>query len=417
MNGSTLPRSIVAVLVGNGAYAASQFAMLVVLARLTDSSEVGRYALALAVTAPLFLFAGLKLRQVQVTDVHGANTPGQFLALRSVMSTLAALASLGIAFGCGLPVVTVAAVAANKLAEGQLDSAFGTLQRHQQMACVARAQVARAVVGLVAFAGAVVVTRSAAAGVAALAVVTAAITVGVSASLRGQGHVVRVDYNGARLLRLALLTLPLGVSVALGSVLTAVPRYLLQHHEGAAAVGVFAALAYVLAVTGTLVQAVAESVSPRLADLYAGGELGVMTTMLRRLVAVGLTIGALGTLGCLLLGGPVLRVVLGSEYAAESRVLVVLMLGATLQYAALFVGTTIDAMRAFRLQAPLTAAGLVTSVVAGWPMVERWGLVGAAWSVVVTQAVLAVGHVVLFVTALRPRLAGTPHRAGARSSR
>ncbi|GAA3659006.1 hypothetical protein GCM10022237_18740 [Nocardioides ginsengisoli] len=404
MTGASLRRNVAAVVVGNGAYAICQFAMLAALARLTDSTEVGRYALALGVTAPLFLFAGLKLRQVQVTDVHGRNTPGEFLGLRIVMSVLALVASVGVALVAGQPPGPVTAVALNKMAEGQLDSLFGTLQRHEQMTNVARAQVARSTLGLVAFVAAVAATGSAAAGALALAAVNVLVSRATAAVVRRQGRSVRPELSPAALCSLAWLALPLGVSVALGSVLANVPRYLLQHFEGPSAVGVFAALAYVTATTGTVVQAVAESASPRLANQYAAGELGAMSRLLGRLVMTGAAIGLLGVVASWAFAAPVLRIVFGPEYAAHADVLVVLMVAATLQYAAVFVGTTVDAVRAFRVQAPLTALGLLTAIVAGWTLTRDGGLIGTAWSTVVTQVVLGVGHVVVLVTVLRPRL-------------
>lgn len=413
----SLRRNAVAVVVGNAAYALSQFVMLAALARLTNSAEVGRYALALALTAPLFLLAGLKLRQVQVTDVHGHNTPGQFRGLRSITSMLALVAALAVAVVVDLPLTTVTAVALNKVAEGQLDSLFGTLQRHQHMTIVARALVARSVLGLVAFVVAVALTESAAAGSLALAAVTLVVVRWTAADVRRLGHDVRPDFSARPLRSLAWLALPLGISVALGSVLANVPRYVLQHLEEPSTVGVFAALAYLTTVTGTVVQAVAESASPRLADQFASGRVAAMRRLLLRLVLTGTSIGMLGVVVSWLLAEDALQLLFGPEYAAQADVLVVLMVAATFQYASLFVGTSVDAMRAFRVQAPLTALGLVTAIVAGWWLTRDHGLIGTAWSTVLTQVVLGLGHVVVFAIALRPRLVGPPPRHRASSGR
>ena len=55
--------------VGNIIYAASQWGMLVVLAKLGSPEMVGQFTLGLAVTAAIILFANLQLRQIQTTDV------------------------------------------------------------------------------------------------------------------------------------------------------------------------------------------------------------------------------------------------------------------------------------------------------------------------------------------------------------
>src|ERR1051326_2299012 len=54
---------------GNAFYAASQWAMLVVLARCTNPQIVGALALALAITAPIMILFNMQLRAVIATDV------------------------------------------------------------------------------------------------------------------------------------------------------------------------------------------------------------------------------------------------------------------------------------------------------------------------------------------------------------
>ena len=49
-------------LVGNGVYAATQWGVLVVIAKLGAPELVGRFALGLAVCAPVFLLSRLALR-------------------------------------------------------------------------------------------------------------------------------------------------------------------------------------------------------------------------------------------------------------------------------------------------------------------------------------------------------------------
>jgi hypothetical protein len=58
-------------LAGNVIYAACQWGILIALAKLGTLQMVGEFALALAVTAPILIGAGLSLRSVQVTDALG----------------------------------------------------------------------------------------------------------------------------------------------------------------------------------------------------------------------------------------------------------------------------------------------------------------------------------------------------------
>ncbi|MBI3696996.1 MAG: hypothetical protein HY238_19450 [Acidobacteria bacterium] len=58
-------------LAGTAAYAASQWGMVVVLARLGDPVLVGHCAVAVALTAPPLMLSNLQLRQVVAADAEG----------------------------------------------------------------------------------------------------------------------------------------------------------------------------------------------------------------------------------------------------------------------------------------------------------------------------------------------------------
>jgi len=69
-------------LAGNVVYAATQFGMLSVLAKLGNPSIVGQYALGLAITAPVFMLTNLQLRGVQATDARNQYEFADYFTLR-----------------------------------------------------------------------------------------------------------------------------------------------------------------------------------------------------------------------------------------------------------------------------------------------------------------------------------------------
>ena len=82
--------------VGNIVYAACQWGMLIVLAKLGSPGQVGQFALGLAVTAPVMMFASLDLRLLQATDALEQYRFGHYLALRIATTALATLVIGGI---------------------------------------------------------------------------------------------------------------------------------------------------------------------------------------------------------------------------------------------------------------------------------------------------------------------------------
>jgi len=57
------------VLAGNIVYSACQWAIVVALAKLGSPEQVGEYALGMAISAPIVLFASLQLRALLASDV------------------------------------------------------------------------------------------------------------------------------------------------------------------------------------------------------------------------------------------------------------------------------------------------------------------------------------------------------------
>src|SRR5947209_3750081 len=68
-------------LVGSVVYAACQWAIVIVLAKLGSSESVGQFALGFAVAAPVVLLANLQLSALQATDATRAYRFGHYLAL------------------------------------------------------------------------------------------------------------------------------------------------------------------------------------------------------------------------------------------------------------------------------------------------------------------------------------------------
>jgi O-antigen/teichoic acid export membrane protein len=401
----SLRRNFSMTAIGNLVYAGCQFGMLSILARSSSTVEVGRYALALAITGPVFIFANLKLRQVLATDATGEFTFGEYLGQRILTSIISSIC-LGVgAYLVGLSgrsIWTLLAVTAFKAFESVIDILYGALQRFEQMSAIARSQIWRGIGGVVAFGITAAFTKRADAAAGALALYTVPQIMTNVWRVRRIGVSTRPSYAKASQLRLTWIALPLGVAVSAGALATNVPRYFMQHFEGTAALGVFAALAYILTMSSTIIGALGQSASPRLANLFAAANYGEFRRILRRLIFIAITLGLLGILASLTAGKPVLRIVFGLQYAKHVDVLVVLMLAAAIQYGVVFLGTAVNAMRRFAVQMPISVLGVIAVAGVSALLIPRYGLMGGALSVLTGQAVTAACYVFLLVRVILP---------------
>jgi O-antigen/teichoic acid export membrane protein len=418
------PRSLIQNVVwtvgGTGIYSLSQWLVIVVLARAGSTRSVGQYAMGLATTAPIVLLAGLQLRDVQATDVRRQHAFGHYLALR-LLTLGAALVAIVVAAGIGGPsregFWTIVLIGVAKVFESLSDIHYGLLQQHERMDRIAQSAALRGVTGLAAVAAGQVLTGSAVGAAGALALTWAA------AALFFDRHAVRsldlatgVDakprFEGRRLFALFRTSAPLGVVLMLVSLQTNVPRYFVQHRLGTDELGVFAALASVFIAGNLFVNAIGQSVSPRMARAFAAQDWDGFRRGLGLVMAGAIALGSCGAALALVWGRPILALLFGAPYAARAPTFTTLMLVAGLAYIGSALGYALTAVRCFAAQLPMFAAVVAAEIAASAALVPRFGLLGAslAWG----MALLAqcVGTAGLLASAVRRQMRTSPAIAG-----
>lgn len=382
----SLRGDVVWTLAGNVTYAAAQWLMLVLIARAGSPALLGRFALALATTTPVFMLLNLHLRSVQATDARRDFEFAHYLGLRLGTSAVALAIVAGLALAGGHDVetrVVILAVGAAKAVESLLDLFAGLLQRHERMGWVSRSLLLRAPLELLAMGVGLRLGGALVWGVLAMAttrlVVLLAHDVPAARRLPGdQGTTsLRPTFAPSVQLRLARLALPLGVAMMFLSLGTSIPRYVVERHLGAAQLGLFAAMA-TLAVPGAqVVIAMGQSASARLARLHAGGERRAFSALVCKLAGVAAALGVAGVALAALAGEVVLQLLYGAEYGSAPTVLVVLMISAAVTYVSSVLGFAVTATRRFD---PSLSYALVATVaaVASATLIPALGLEGAA---------------------------------------
>jgi O-antigen/teichoic acid export membrane protein len=198
------------------------------------------------------------------------------------------------------------------------------------------------------------------------------------------------------------LTLPLGLVMLLIALNNNIPRYFIQHEMGERAVGFYSAIAYLMVAGTTVVSALGQSASPRLAREYAHGNVAAFRLLLGKLVLVAIGLGGVGILLSSLFGGPILALVYAEEYAAHAGLLTLLMIAALVVYPASFLGYGMTAARYFHAQLPLFMIVTSTSLLASYLLIPRHGLIGAAAAVILSAIVSFVGASAINYIAVRP---------------
>jgi O-antigen/teichoic acid export membrane protein len=388
----TLRRNFSWTFIGNAVYAACQWGMLVVMAKLGSPEMVGQFTLGLAVAAPVMMFANLHLRVVQATDAKGQYLFDDYLGLR-LISTGLALAVIGmIAFFGGYRWETsliIFLLGLSKAVDSISDVFYGLIQQHERMDRIAISLMLKGPLSLLLLGTGVYISGGLFWGVVGLIFAWAMVLVSwdIPSGVLILKHRPQARWDLKTLVKLTWLSLPLGLVMMLISLNTNIPRYFIEAYLGERELGIFSALAYLMVAGGMVVGALGQSASPRLAKYYAAGNSLDFRTLLLKLVGISVLLGGTVVLVALVAGRQILTLLYRPEYAEQTNLFIWLMVAAGIGYVSSFLGYGMTAARYFRIQMPLFAVVTGISAIACLWLLPKFGLLGAAFALILAAIV------------------------------
>ena len=405
---------------GNSVYAGCQWIVFVLLVKALKVEDAGAFAYATAVTGPIFVLANVRLRVLLAT---GIESPGGFSDyLNARLLTTAAAVSMSLVIGVAVsPQVgsfsVLAIMALGRACDAVSDLCHGLFQREMDMRSAAiglsfNGLLSVALVGLT-----LVVSSSLWLATAAYAsgslIALSAWDLPRAARLQHRGSPVALA-DGARRCsamrsawRLITTGLPLGLSSAIGSVQTNVPRYVIASYLGPAMLARFAAISYITMVGHLVVNATSQAALPILArDAQTSDSR--YRKQLGSLVAGTIVLGALLLIAASVFGRPALAFVYGKEYPDYASVLFWLVVATVVTFASVFLGTGTSARHRFGPPFLISTTSLVCVAASTAPLVSRYGLEGAAWALVAGAIVEFSAYVILTFRDLKGAAAAVP---------
>jgi O-antigen/teichoic acid export membrane protein len=411
VRGLSLRQNFVWTFAGNVVYAGCQWGMLVALAKLGSPEMVGQFALGLAIGAPVMMLANLQLRGIQATDARNQYQFGDYLALRLATTALALGLICLIAWLAGFrwqTALVVVLVGIAKSVESISNVLYGLMQKYERLDRIAIAMTLRGVGSVVLMALVLWLTHS-----VAWAVVTLATWWGLVLGLYewtaarwvvgaqgGSSTDLRPLWDAAQMKSLAWLSLPLGAAGMLVSLDTNIPRYFVEHFLGEAALGYFAALAYVLVAGFTVMNALGQSAAPRLARYFVTNRAAYLR-LLGKMAVVGGALGVTGILVAAFWGRWVLTLIYRPDYAEYQRLFTWLMVATTLSYLWSVLSYGMTAARELRPQAWFQGTSLGINILVCLWLVPVVGMYGAAWALIFSGVFRVVASVVYMSRVVR----------------
>ncbi len=383
-------------------YAASQAAVLVLIARLGGTQDTALFIWAMALTAPVFMFTNLNLSELISTETAHGYHVRDYWSVR-LLSTAGGLAMLMAIVPLVAPThewLIIAAVATGKALESINDLVLGAYHRCDRADRAAISLITRRVGGCLCLAAVRAMTSNVMAGVTGMILFQFLSLVIYDAPYIGQFGNRNMLNTRTSVVSIMRMAFPLGVVACLTSLSLNVPRYTVHGHlddHSLAAFGCCASFLQVFSLVGVATQL---ALSPRIASQNAHSRR-LMNAMLWRNVAGVACIGTLVAIAAHVWGPMVLATTYGQQFVDFGPVLTWLMVAGVFSAAKGFLATGLTATRSTLSQASFAAAQFACSAVGCLWLVPRHGVIAAAWVVAASSAVSFALHAIWTVATAR----------------
>ena len=391
---------------GQVLYAGAQFAILALLSWFGGESQSGLYILALATTAPIFMFFDLNLRVVRSTDQAHNEKFVSYVGLRACCLLLAAAVSLIVgSFFSHDKFVIIAVVTAFRIGDSLSNLAFGGFQRAERSDLVGKTLTVKGIISVVAVLavgyisqGSAVATGLAMAAISiyfgAFRDIPAAWAINEPASPVSLGRIQEAMKDVGTSLRIAKRALPLGFDASISSLALNVPKYCVEAFFGTGALGVFGLLMQLAYSIQMLVGAVGHTGVSVLAKLRLENSRDQFWRLFNRMLGTSLAVGAVAVIGGTLVLPKVFGYFLGPSYD-QPWLMALLLVASCLTGAQRTAGRATQACNRYFAYTLFDVVIFSVSLIASLLLVEHYKLYGAAISLVLafaTGLLITLGH-------------------------
>jgi O-antigen/teichoic acid export membrane protein len=393
---------------GNIVSSGCRWVMLMMMTKLLPEKEVGYYILALAITTPVVEFSMLQLRIVQVTDVQNQYQFSDYLGVRLLTNLIAVLCVAGILVGLtasySISVYAVIfIVLLNKLIDSTSDISYGLMQKYERLDKVSMSLVFRSIGGAALLSLVLYITRNLTYGILAMGLWCLLIL--LFFDRKNSGRFVRFIpiFHVKNMLSIIWIGLPLGVVMAFITLHNSIPRYFIEAHLGTEKLAVFGAMAYAGIGASRAVISLGYSVSARLAKYFVHNQKAYIL-LLVKVIAITFVMALAAVLFGVFFRRGFLTFAYKKEYAQQPDVFVWLLIAAGGNMISSMLTYGMLAAKRFKSQVPLHSASVLVCFIGCWFLVPKYGMNGAAWSMLFAVISKIIGSILIIVLALRAPL-------------
>ncbi len=404
---SSLRLNTIFAAVGNFSMTIAAAVSLIVIARLGSPELVGRFTCALSVCAPIFILAGLQLRDLKATESSKRLSLRDFFDVSIFTNSIAMLAVGPACWLVGFDnrtVVVAILIGLWRFSTGLCELVYGQHQGNANLKIVSKLQSCHGLSVMLMFSTTFYLTRDL--RISLLTVVIADVLLFAFMDFQTIRHeLIRPSESdrserARRLRRLIWSAFPLGMANAIFAVNMAVPRIYLEDYFSLKEVGVFSTLVF-FARTGTpIMLALGQAASKQLAEAVQSGNRQQFMRLLKKTAILPLLFGIVATVMSWMLGQLVIEFIYGPAYVTSKTAIVLVAIYATLAYVAGVLAYGVIATRRLKSQLVVLSITAVSVVVSGLWLIPTYGVTGACGCLTISAVIRIIGTVIINLRAV-----------------
>lgn len=370
-----------------------KFLVLIVLARLGSPIEVGKYNYALVISAPIFLFLSLKIRSVIVTNDNykPSNHYSTILTINSIAIIFLSIIALIIDSSNFKVLLLVSLI---KIVENLKEIAYGIYQKDSEMKYLSMSMISYNFFSFLCFSITFYLTKSLESSLILWLIIAIVSFYIVDKTLLKKEYNIKLKYvkDYQIMKEISLLTFPLSLSTAIGSLNTGIPRILVKSFHGEYYLGVFSAIAYLLVVGNLFANSISQIFLPQLRNFYRLKNYEDYRKTTKKMMFLGFIVGIVGVFLSSIIGKTILKIVFGNEYANNSITLVILSFGLLFILSGVFLGTSIIATGNYKVNYKISLITLFSTIISSIIFIPRFGLIGTAITISFSQLITLIAY-------------------------
>jgi O-antigen/teichoic acid export membrane protein len=404
----SLAKNSLFTLISNVALAASNWLVLVLIAKFFEVSDLGAFVLALSLFSPAFLLASFKVRTLLIVDKDWDFKPEDYGCARIFANTIVTVVVVAIASVVyqELPIWLLLTVAVYKMADAWSEFTQSYLRRHQHFQVISISTSARALVTICSLLSAIAIDVH----FEVIILIWTGFAVFFSLvdtwlMLKFWEEPALKKFRFSKLFSIAVLVnalqiyrrqLTIAVALAISALFVHLPNFALAHYFSPSEAGIFATISYFLVAGGILINSLSQAGTPQLVNLYKTGSQRAFMRLTFVLCCAGTVLAVLGVSIALVLGKWILALFYTPEIAEFDHVLVWVMIASGIRFLYIFLGTALAALQRFKSQTYINFFGFLTLLVALYLWVPEQSLLGAAKAMTLAAVVECILYLAIF---------------------